>query len=63
MDLDVDVGGDGVVEGHVDDDVIDAGRHKVDERLPLEQKAIVDFFRSIANVFTRSSSMMCLLST
>lgn len=46
VDVDVD---DGVVEGTLGDDVIEAcaGREKVKERLPLEQMAREDFFRSM----------------
>lgn len=46
----MDEDGDDFVAGELDDDVIDdawAGRDKVEERLPLEQRAMVDFLRSI----------------
>lgn len=48
-DGDVDGDGDAFVAGQLDDDVMDAcaGRDKVEERLPLEQKTMVDFFSSI----------------
>lgn len=53
----VDVGvGDGVVEGRLGDDVMDAcaGREKVEGRLPLEQMTREDFFSSMFNVPTGS---------
>lgn len=48
-DGDEDEDADAFVAGPLDDDVIDAcaGRDKVEERLPLEQRAMVDFFKSM----------------
>lgn len=49
VDVDIDVAD--VVEGRLGDDVMDAcaWSEKVDERLPLEQMAREDFFRSMFN--------------
>lgn len=52
-------GGDGVVEGQPDDDVMDVcvGRERVEERLPLEQRVMADFFK---RMFGESIGSCCV---